>query len=38
MENALLIGSIVQLCAREDDTEMLDLVFKLLASNAKEVD
>lgn len=32
-ENIFLLGSIVSLAAKETDTDLLDLIFKLLAIN-----
>lgn len=37
-EKAAMLGWIVELCAREEDAELLDLVYKLLATNAKTED
>lgn len=37
IESTILIGWIVQLCAQEDDIDLLDLIYKLLQKSAEEV-
>lgn len=38
VEKTLLLGWIVELCAGEGDIDLLDLIYKLLATNAKTED
>lgn len=35
IDKTLLLGWIVELCAGEGDIDLLDLIYKLLAENAK---
>jgi hypothetical protein len=37
IEKTLLLGLIIELCAGEGDIDLLDLIYKLLATNAEEV-
>lgn len=34
VESATLLGWIVQLCAQEEDIDLLDFIYQLLAKNA----
>ena len=36
IEKTLLLGMIIELCALDDDVDLLDLIYKLLATNAEE--
>lgn len=35
IEKTLLLGMIIELCALDDDVDLLDLIYKLLATNAE---
>ena len=35
IEKTLLLGLIVELCAGGDDVDLLDLIYRLLATNAE---
>ena len=38
IEKTLLLGMIMELCVSEDEIDILDLIFKLLANNVESME